>query len=182
MRPNSSPVRSRKEPNSEQFDTISRTLKVRLQADNPGYRLRPDMFVDVEIPVRYEAALTVPSDAMLDTGLRKTVYVDHRNGYFEPRRVETGWRFGDRIEITRGLMEGERIVVSGNFLLDSESRLKAAAMGLPDDAPTDPVCGMSVDSRKAGTLKSDYQGVRYYFCSDSCMHEFSNNPGKYLKK
>ena len=73
-----------------QFDPNSRTLKVRLELDNPGYALRPDMFVDVEFPVTLPAALTVPADAVLDSGLKKTVFVDRGNGLFEPREVETG--------------------------------------------------------------------------------------------
>ena len=113
-----------------QFDPVSRTLKVRLELDNPGYVLRPDMFVDVEFPVTLPPALTVPSDAVLDSGLKKTVFVDRGNGFFEPRQVETGWRFGDRVEITKGLMAGEQIVISGNFLIDSESRMKMAAAGM----------------------------------------------------
>ncbi len=110
-----------------QFDAATRTLKVRLEADNPGYILRPDMFVDVELPVAFAPTIAVPADAVLDSGLRKTVFVDRGEGLFEPRQVETGWRFGDRVEIVKGLTPGERIVVSGTFLLDSESRMRPAA-------------------------------------------------------
>ena len=112
-----------------QFDAASRTLKVRLELDNPGYTLRPDMFVDVEIPITLAPAMTVPVDAILDSGLRKTVFVDRGNGFFEPREVETGRRIGDRVEIIKGLEDGERIVISGNFLIDSESKLEMAAAG-----------------------------------------------------
>jgi membrane fusion protein, copper/silver efflux system len=108
-----------------QFDASTRTLKVRLVAVNPEYILRPDMFVDVEYPVVMPAALTVPVDAVLDSGMKKTVFVDRGNGFFEPRQVETGRYFGNRVEISKGLVEGERIVVSGNFLIDSESRFKS---------------------------------------------------------
>jgi membrane fusion protein, copper/silver efflux system len=107
-----------------QFDPNSRTLKVRLETDNDDYALRPDMFVDVECPITLPPAITVPIDALLDSGLRKTVFVDRGSGFFEPRQVETGWRFGNRVEIVKGLKPGERIVVSGNFLLDSESRMR----------------------------------------------------------
>jgi membrane fusion protein, copper/silver efflux system len=110
-----------------QFDGTTRTLKVRLEAANPDFVLRPDMFVDVALPVTLASAIAIPVDAVLDSGLKKTVFVDHGGGVFEPRQVETGWRFGDRVEITNGLTPGERIVVSGTFLLDSESRLKPAA-------------------------------------------------------
>ena len=95
-----------------QFDPQSRTLKTRFELDNPGYVLQPDMFVDVEFDADMPEAITVPADAVFDSGLRKTVFVDRGNGYFEPRRVETGWRVGDRVEILKGLMEGERVVIS----------------------------------------------------------------------
>ena len=109
-----------------QFDPESRALKVRLEADNPGFLLRPDMFVDVEFQVALPQAIAVPVDAVIDSGLRKTVYVETADGGFTPRAVETGWRMGDTVQITKGLEPGERIVVSGNFLLDSESRLHSA--------------------------------------------------------
>jgi RND family efflux transporter MFP subunit len=109
------------------FDEASLTLKVRLETANPNLALKPGMFVDVEFPVNLPPTLVVPADAIMDTGLRKTVFVDRGNGYFEPRLVETGWRIGDDVQVTRGLRAGERIVISGTFLVDSESRMKAAA-------------------------------------------------------
>ena len=68
-----------------QFDPSTRTQKLRLETENPGFTLRPDMFVDVELPVKMPAALTVPADALLDSGLRQTVFVDRGKGFFEPR-------------------------------------------------------------------------------------------------
>jgi len=112
-----------------QVDPTTRTLKVRLEAPNPGFQLKPDMFVDVEFQIATQRKLTVPSEAVLDAGLRKTVFVDHGDGHLEPRDVETGERTGDRIEILKGLQPGERIVTSGNFLIDSESQLKQALEG-----------------------------------------------------
>jgi len=173
-----------------QFDAASRTLKVRLELDNPGYILRPDMFVDVEFPVTLPPALTVPSDAVLDSGLKKTVFVDHGNGFFEPRQVETGWRFGDRVEITKGLMPREQIVVSGNFLIDSESRMKMAAARMqgatkqPGQRVKDPVCGMEVDpkSSKGAGLFTEHDGKSYYFCMPECKQEFVKNPSRYGEK
>jgi membrane fusion protein, copper/silver efflux system len=109
-----------------QFDPVSRALKVRLETDNPDLILRPDMFVDVEFQVALPAAITVPLDAVTDSGTRKTVYVESAEGSFEPRQVETGWRLGDTVEIVSGLTSGERIVAAGNFLLDSESRMRSA--------------------------------------------------------
>jgi RND family efflux transporter MFP subunit len=112
-----------------QFDAATRTLKVRLEADNPGYVLRPEMFVDVELPITLPPTIAVPADAVIDSGLRKTVFVERGDGIFEARQVETGWRFGDSVEIVEGLAPGERIVTSGTFLLDSESRMKSASAG-----------------------------------------------------
>ncbi len=109
------------------FDESTLTLKVRLEVANPRRELKPGMFVDVEFPVELPAALVVPADAIVDSGLRKTVFVDRGNGYFEPRLVETGWRAGDDVEVTKGLTAGERIVISGTFFIDSESRMKAPA-------------------------------------------------------
>jgi Cu(I)/Ag(I) efflux system membrane fusion protein len=132
------------------FDAEARTMKMRLDLPNPGYRFRPGMFVDVEFPVSLQSTLTVPADAVVDSGRRKTVFVDRGNGYFEPRQVETGWRLGDQVEILKGLMTGERIVIAGTFLIDSESRMKAAAAGLnPATVETDPICGMEVDPARA---------------------------------
>ena len=157
-----------------QFDPATRTLKVRLVADNPGFALRPDMFVDVEFPVERPAAVTIPVDALIDSGLRRTVFVERGPGQLEPRAVETGWRSGDRVEVVSGLEPGERIVTSGTFLVDSESRLKAAAAGVHGAASTDPVCGMEVDEAKAKAAGKTLQhgGKTYFFCSEQCMGKF----------
>jgi RND family efflux transporter MFP subunit len=167
-----------------QFDPATRTLKVRLEMDNPGYLLRPDMFVDIEFPVTMPPGITVPADAVIDSGLKKTVYVDRGNGNFEPRTVETGRWFNERVEIVRGLMPGERIVVSGNFLLDSESRMRSASTGMSGTESIDPSCGMAVDegrSRAAG-LTSQYRGKTYFFCSIECKHRFDKSPQKFSGK
>lgn len=113
-----------------QVDPMTRTIKVRLEVDNPGLGLKPEMYVAVDFRVASAAALTVPAEAVLDAGERKTVFVDRGNGFLEPREVETGDSTGDRVVILRGLKAGERIVTSGNFLIDSESQLKAAASGM----------------------------------------------------
>ena len=97
-----------------QFDPQSRTLKARFELDNPGFILRPDMLVDVEIEVNMPAAITVPADAVIDSGRQTTVYVDRGSGYFEPRAVKTGWRLGGRVQVTEGLEPGERVVISSN--------------------------------------------------------------------
>lgn len=107
-----------------QFDQATRVMKVRIEVENSGYLLRPDMFVDVELPISFSRAMVVPRGAVLDSGLKKTVFVEQSAGVFTPRPVETGRHFDDRVEIVSGLDPGDRIVVSGNFLISSESRLK----------------------------------------------------------
>jgi Cu(I)/Ag(I) efflux system membrane fusion protein len=169
-----------------QFDPNTRTLKVRMEVDNSGFVLRPDMFVDVELPVNLPAVVTVPADAIIDSGLKKTVFVDRGNGSFEPRGVETGWRLGDRVEIVKGLAPGERIVVSGNFLIDSESRMKLAAAGTrdavekTDQSIKDVVCGMDIDPGAANGGKTESGGKTFYFCSAKCRSDFEANPAKYV--
>ena len=164
------------------FDDATLTLKVRLEADNPRWVLKPGMFVDVEFNIDLPETLVVPADAIADSGLRKTVFVDRGHGYFEPRQVETGWRIADLVEVTRGVMPGERIVISGTFLVDSEARMKAAA-GVFAFAE-DPVCGMQVDEKKATAtgLLTQHLGKKYFFCADSCKHRFEQNPERYLTR
>ena len=129
-----------------QVDPMSRTLKVRLDMDNPTLALKPDMYANVEFRVNLPAKLTVPADAVLDAGERKTVFVDRGNGFFEPRQVTTGERDGNRIQILSGLTGGERVVTSGNFLIDSESQMKAAAAGMG---------GMAGHQHGSGGMKSE---------------------------
>ena len=166
------------------FDPISRTLQVRLEADNPGLLLRSDMFVDVELPIALPPAITVPADAILDSGIKKTVFVDRGNGFFEPREVETGWRMGNRVEIVKGLEPGERIVISGNFLIDSESKLEMAASGMQGALSKDPVCGQDISPKRAEKegRKSTYGGKTYYFDTDECKQRFEKDPKKYAVK
>ncbi len=114
-----------------QVDPVTRTLKLRLEADNPGFALRPDMFVNVELPVRVPPGLTVPLDALIDSGCEQRVFVERSKGMFEPRQVETGRRLSDRVAILRGLVEGERVVAAGTFLVDSERRLRSSVQAPP---------------------------------------------------
>jgi hypothetical protein len=118
-------------PGPHIFATTGSTIQVTITNeldDNAELALRPDMFVDVEISLQLPPAVILSPDAVVDTGRARTVFADAGDGYFEPRMVETGHRFGGRVEILRGIMPGERIVVSGNFLVDSESRMKVAAI------------------------------------------------------
>lgn len=113
-----------------QLDNTTRTLKVRLEFPNPGLRLKPDMYADVQLQISYGQQLSVPEEAVLDSGTEQIVFVAHEGGYFEPRRVRVGPKVANRYIILSGLKPGERIVTSGNFLVDSESRLKSALTGM----------------------------------------------------
>jgi membrane fusion protein, copper/silver efflux system len=107
-----------------ELDPETRTVKVRLQFDNPGLLLKPQMYGEVELRTGTgQRQLTVPREAVLDSGHTRTVFVDLGGGYVEPRDVTTGERYGDRIAIIHGLAPGQRVVTSGNFLLDSETQL-----------------------------------------------------------
>ncbi|MBI5580563.1 MAG: efflux RND transporter periplasmic adaptor subunit [Deltaproteobacteria bacterium] len=166
------------------FDPATRTLKVRLETENPGFVLRPDMFVDVELPVTYAPAVMVSSDAVIYSGMRKTVFIDRGNGMFEPREVKTGRRMAGQVEIVEGLNEGEKIVISGNFLVDSESKLSLAASGMQPMLEQDPVCGQEVSPRQAEKQgrRVAYGGKSYLFCSDAHRQQFERDPEQYLKK
>jgi membrane fusion protein, copper/silver efflux system len=182
------------------FDATSRTLKLRLEADNPGMLMRPDMYVDVEFRVSSPPGLSIPSEAVLDSGMQKIVYLETSDGVFEPRTVELGPSFGNRVAVKRGLNEGDRVVTAGNFLIDSESRMKPSSVqsvsekkGMADSKPAtttagesvlDPVCGMSIDRAKsvAEGHTEAYRGETYVFCSDKCHKKFQQDPTKYLQE
>jgi len=179
------------------FDATSRTLKLRLETDNPGMLLRPDMYVDVEFRAPAPAGISVPAGAVLDSGMQKIVYLETGDGVFEPRPVELGMSFGNRVTVKHGLAEGDRVVTAGNFLIDSESRMKPAVLRTVNEkrenaaqASTeaqeagithDPVCGMSLDREKAlaGGQTETYRGQKFVFCSDKCHKRFLQDPAKY---
>lgn len=100
---------------------------------NPNYRLKPDMFVNLKLRIELGRQLTVPEDAVLNTGTQQYVFVDKGNGYFEPREVKLGAQAEGLYAIQHGLKPGERVATAANFILDSESRLKGAFanMGIP---------------------------------------------------
>ncbi len=109
-----------------QLDNTTRTLKVRLEFENPQIKLKPDMYANVELRIDYGRQLAVPEDAVLSSGTENIVFVAKEGGYFEPRPVVLGQKVDDLYIVLKGLKAGEKIVTSGNFLIDSESRLKAA--------------------------------------------------------
>ena len=108
------------------LDPAARTLTARFELDNPGFKLRPGMYVDVELTVESREQVVVPDSAVLDSGVRRIVFVESSPGRFDPREVETGERSDGMVAILRGVEDGERVATRANFLLDAESRLRAA--------------------------------------------------------
>ena len=108
----------------------TRTLRVRLEFDNPELALRPGMYGKVRVQTRSREALSVPDEAVVDAGQHQYLFVLHEGGHFEPRLVRPGQRSGGFVEILSGVSAGERVVTSAGFFIDSESRLKAAIEGL----------------------------------------------------
>jgi len=108
----------------------TRTIKVRIDVANAGGALKPDMFTEVELRSDMGSGLVVPDSAVIDTGDRKLVFLDRADGSIEPREVEVGVKLPEGFQILRGLAKGDRVITSANFLLDSESSLKAALSAL----------------------------------------------------
>ena len=111
-------------------DPQTRTVKVRLEFPNPNFELKPQMYSNVLLNVDYGNQVVVPQAAVLDSGERQTVFVALGDGYFVPREVQTGAKVDEKIIVLSGLKPGETIVTSGNFLIDSESRLSSAMGGM----------------------------------------------------
>jgi RND family efflux transporter MFP subunit len=109
-----------------QLDMDTRTAKVRIVFSNPDLRLKPGMFVNVALKVPMGRQLVIPANAVLQSGTRQIAFVDRGDGYLEPREVQLGARAGDDFIVLKGLKEGEKIITSANFLIDSESQLQAA--------------------------------------------------------
>lgn len=109
-----------------QVDSMTRTLRVRLVFNNPGVVLKPGMYVNVTIGVPLGRQLVIPESGVLQAGTRQVAFVDHGQGYLEPREVEVGPRVDDRVVVLKGVRAGERIVSSANFLVDSEAQIQAA--------------------------------------------------------
>jgi Cu(I)/Ag(I) efflux system membrane fusion protein len=113
----------------------TRTVKVRIELHNEDQQLKPDMFADVNLRAELGAALSVPESAVIDSGDRKLVFIDRGEGRLEPREVQLGVRVGSAFQVLSGLADGERVVISANFLLDSESSLRSAISSISSQAP-----------------------------------------------
>src|SRR5437773_10892158 len=108
------------------LDSATRTIQVRLEFENRGLDLKPEMYADVELRSDLGKRLAVPESAVIASGARNVVFVARGDGYFDPRGVRLGLRLEGVAEVLGGLAEGELAVTSGSFLIDSESSLKAA--------------------------------------------------------
>ena len=113
----------------------TRSIPVRVEMANPGGKLKPAMFAQVEMSVGGKSpVLTVPDSAVIDTGTRRIVFVQVKEGRFEPREVDIGGRGEHHVEIVKGVKNGEQVVVAANFLIDAESNLKAVLGGFGSHA------------------------------------------------
>ncbi len=121
-----------------QVDMNTRTQRVRLVFSNPKLKLKPGMFVNVQLKIPMGRHLSIPASGVLEAGTRQIAFVDHGGGYLEPRQIQLGPRVGNDFVVDKGLKAGERIVTSANFLVDSESQLQAA---LGSYAPPPPGAG-----------------------------------------
>ncbi len=104
----------------------ARTVRVRALVKNEAGALKPDMYVNVRLETALGQAVLIPEEAVFFAGQTDIVFVDKGGGLFEPRQVVLGPKAGDSYVVSEGLAEGERVVTNGNFLVDSESRLKSA--------------------------------------------------------
>lgn len=123
-----------------QVDMATRTVRVRLAIANPGLKLMPGMFVNVDVKSSLGRQLTVPASAVFQSGTRQLVFINNGNGNLEPKEVSVGPRVGDDFVVLKGLESGQSVVTSANFLIDSESQLQAAAGSF---APPPPGAGRS---------------------------------------
>jgi Cu(I)/Ag(I) efflux system membrane fusion protein/cobalt-zinc-cadmium efflux system membrane fusion protein len=136
-----------------QVDTATRTVKVRLEVMNSGLKLKPGMFVNVDLKSNLGRRLVVPASGVFQSGLRQVAFLDRGNGSLEPREISLGARVGDLFIVDKGLDPHQRIVTSANFLIDSESQLQAASgvpaepmqMGSHSSAPPKPAEEIKVD-------------------------------------
>ncbi|MBC7962806.1 MAG: efflux RND transporter periplasmic adaptor subunit [Steroidobacteraceae bacterium] len=105
-------------------DPKTHTVKARVEMPNPGHMLKPDMFVNAIIRVPLVKGIILPVTAVIDTGKRQVVWVESSAGMFEPRDVKVGERVDEKVQILSGLKPGDKVAVSGAYLIDSESQLK----------------------------------------------------------
>jgi Cu(I)/Ag(I) efflux system membrane fusion protein len=108
------------------INDVLRTGRVRIDVDNADLKLRPEMFVDVDLTMGMGEGMALPAAAVMPTGQHNIVFVDKGDGKLEPRFVELGRKFGNNYEVKSGVKEGERVVTSANFLIDAEAKVQGA--------------------------------------------------------
>ncbi|RME91644.1 MAG: efflux RND transporter periplasmic adaptor subunit, partial [Verrucomicrobia bacterium] len=151
-------------------DEKTRTVRVRMEFHNPGFFLKPGMYAQVELTREITpSALLVPESAVLRSGTRNTVFVARGGGKFEPRQVVLGPKAeNDQIQILAGLKAGERVVVSGQFMLDSESQLREALQKMLEPKQTAStsaaMAGMTNMPAQAGAAPAPQPGKLTYIC------------------
>ena len=111
------------------FNAMTRSVRARIKVENVDGLLKPDMYVDVQMQSDLGAHLSVPKEAIMDSGLRKIVFLSLNAGHLKSVEVKTGVSTEEYAQVLEGLKEGDTVVVSGNFLIDSESKLKSALEG-----------------------------------------------------
>ncbi|WP_255462526.1 efflux RND transporter periplasmic adaptor subunit [Granulicella sp. WH15] len=119
-----------------QVDMATRTVRVRLAMANPGLKLKPGMFVNVDLKTSLGRQLTVPASSVFQSGTRQLVFLNRGNGRLEPQEITVGPRVGDDFVVLKGLKAHESIVTSASFLIDSESQLQAAAGSFAATSPS----------------------------------------------
>jgi membrane fusion protein, copper/silver efflux system len=128
-------------------DASTRTLKLRIEFKNPGLKMRPGMYGDVVIDLDPAEGLVVPREAVVDTGESQYVFIDRGGGRFEPRAVRLGMRSGEKVQVREGVAERDVVVTTGNFLIDSESRLAATIQGTGTQ-PGGSICDTEFDKAR----------------------------------
>ncbi len=144
-------------------DPKTHTVKVRVEIPNHGLMFRPDMFVSATIKSPLPRGIILPVTAVMDTGKRQVVWVESQPNVFEPRNVQAGERIGDRIQILSGIQPGDKVAVSGAYLIDSESQLRGGGNqsmpGMKMDETKGAKPAVSTPAQqppaKKGTLKMD---------------------------
>jgi len=137
-----------------QVDTVTRTLPVRLVIPNRGTKLRPGMYVNVRVKLPLGTQLVVPVSAVFHSGARNLLFAYRGDGNIEPREVELGARAGEQQIVTKGVRAGEQIVISANFLIDSEAQLQAAAGAfMPPPPGSGGAAGMNAPAQTQATIE-----------------------------
>jgi RND family efflux transporter MFP subunit len=144
-------------------DSATRTLRVRIELDNEDLKLRPGMYGDVVIQLSAAQGVVVPVEALVDTGEHQYVFLAKEGGRFEPRRVRAGARSGDKVQILEGLAAGDTVVTTSNFLIDSESRLRATIEGTTEPG------GATAPPAPASACDADFDKTKFPEKHQQCL-------------